>query len=73
MVCTVFNYVSLQKRYLKLLMKLGTDFEVPLSSAIEWVVWAVVVMSGAIEWVIWAAVVMSSAIEWVVWAADDLL
>jgi hypothetical protein len=28
MVCTVFKYVSLQKRYPKLLIKLGTDFEV---------------------------------------------
>jgi hypothetical protein len=27
-VCTVFKYVSLQKRYPKLLIKLGTDFEV---------------------------------------------
>jgi hypothetical protein len=27
-VCTVFKYVLLQKRYLKLLIKLGTDFEV---------------------------------------------
>jgi hypothetical protein len=28
MVCTVLKYVSLQKRYLKLLIKFGTDFEV---------------------------------------------
>jgi hypothetical protein len=28
MVCTVFKYISLKKRYLKLLIKLGTDFEV---------------------------------------------
>jgi hypothetical protein len=27
-VCTVFKYVSLQKRYPKLLIKLGTDFEI---------------------------------------------
>jgi hypothetical protein len=27
-VCIVFKYVSLQKRYPKLLIKLGTDFEV---------------------------------------------
>jgi hypothetical protein len=27
-VCTVFKYVSLQKRHPKLLIKLGTDFEV---------------------------------------------
>jgi hypothetical protein len=27
-VCTVFKYISLQKRYPKLLIKFGTDFEV---------------------------------------------
>jgi hypothetical protein len=27
-VCTVFKYVSLQRRFPKLLIKLGTDFEV---------------------------------------------
>jgi hypothetical protein len=27
-VCTVFKYISLQKRYPKLLIKSGTDFEV---------------------------------------------
>jgi hypothetical protein len=46
-VYTVFKYVSLQKRYPKLLIKLGTDFEVEQKrktvpcfvSLLEWIIW----------------------------------
>jgi hypothetical protein len=44
-VCTVFKYVSLQKRYPKLLIQLGTDFEVGQKhenrsvSLLEWIIW----------------------------------